>query len=57
VTYSPSMIAAGMHTAVGVLRHGKRKQVMEFMPRHILIDVEMITPENAGEYYFADAVY
>jgi ribose transport system substrate-binding protein len=57
VTYSPSMIAAGIHTAVGVLRDGKKDQVMEFMPRHLLIDVEMITPENASQYYFPDAVY
>ncbi|MBX3409531.1 MAG: ABC transporter substrate-binding protein [Phycisphaeraceae bacterium] len=57
ITYSPSMIAAGIHTAYSVLRDGKRKQVMEFMPRHILIDVELITPENAKDYYFPDAVY
>jgi ribose transport system substrate-binding protein len=57
VTYSPSMIAAGMHTAASVLVGGKKDQVMEFMPRHILIDVELITPENASQYYFADAVY
>lgn len=57
VTYSPSMIAAGVHTAVSVLRDGKRKQIMEFMPRHLMIDVELITPENASRYYFPDSVY
>jgi ribose transport system substrate-binding protein len=57
VTYSPSMIAAGIHTAVSVLRDGKKEQVMEFMPRHLLIDVELITPENAKAFYFPDAVY
>jgi ribose transport system substrate-binding protein len=57
VTYSPSMIAAGIHTAVSVLRDGKKEQIMEFMPRHLMIDVEMITPENAHQYYFKDAVY
>jgi ribose transport system substrate-binding protein len=57
VTYSPSMIATGIHTAVSVLRDGKKDQIMEFMPRHLLIDVELITPENANQYYFKDAVY
>jgi ribose transport system substrate-binding protein len=57
LTYSPSMIAAGMHMAVSVLRDGKRKQVMEFMPRHLMIDVELITPENAQRYYFPDSIY
>jgi ribose transport system substrate-binding protein len=57
ITYPPSMIAAGIHVAVGVLRDGKRAQVLEFMPRHLMIDVELITPENAKAYYFPDSVY
>jgi len=57
ITYSPSMIAAGIHTAYSVLRDGKKDQVMQFMPRHLMIDVELITPENAKNYYFPDAVY
>ncbi|MBX3357168.1 MAG: ABC transporter substrate-binding protein [Phycisphaeraceae bacterium] len=57
ITYSPSMIAAGIHTAVSVLRDGNREKVMQFMPRHLMIDVELITPENAAQYYFPDAVY
>lgn len=57
ITYSPSMIAAGMHTAVAVLRDGKKDKVMEFMPRHLLIDVELITPENAKLYYFPESIY
>jgi ribose transport system substrate-binding protein len=57
ITYSPSMIAAGIHTAVSVLRDGKKDKVMEFMPRHLLIDVELITPENARRFYFPEAVY
>jgi ribose transport system substrate-binding protein len=57
VTYPPSMIAAGLHTAVSVLREGNREKVMEFMPRHMMIDVEMITPENAKAYYFPESVY
>lgn len=57
ITYSPSMIAAGIHTAYSVLRDGHRAKIMEFMPRHMLIDVELITPENAKDYYFPEAVY
>ena len=57
VTYPPSMIAAGIQTAVGVLRDGKKDRVMEFMPRHVLIDIEMVTPENAKKFYFPDSVY
>lgn len=57
ITYPPSMIAAGIHQAAAVLRDGHRKEVMEFMPRHLMMDVELITPENAKEFYFADSVY
>lgn len=57
ITYSPSMIATGIHTCYSILRDGKKDQVMQFMPRHLMIDVEIITPENAKNYYFPDAVY
>lgn len=57
ITYPPSMIAAGIHMAASVMRDGKREKVLEFMPRHLMIDVELITPENARQYYFADSVY
>jgi ribose transport system substrate-binding protein len=57
ITYSPSMIATGIQLAHSTLRDGKKTQVMEFMPRHLMIDVELITAENAKNYYFPDAVY
>jgi ribose transport system substrate-binding protein len=57
ITYSPSMIATGIHLSVSALRDGKRKEISEFMPKHIMIDVELITPENAKNYYFPSAVY
>lgn len=57
ITYPPSMIATGIQLAVGVLRDGQREKIMQFMPRHLLIDVELITPENASRYFFADSVY
>jgi ribose transport system substrate-binding protein len=57
MTYPPSMIAAGIHTAVSNLRDDKRKQISEFMPKHIMLDVELITPDNAKDYYFPNSVY
>lgn len=57
ITYPPSMIAAGIHMAAGALRDGKRKPVSQFLPKHLLLDVQVITPENAKEYYFPDSVY
>lgn len=57
ITYPPSMIAAGIHTAHSVLTSTDPKKVMEFMPRHIMLDVELITRENAKDYYFPDSVY
>ena len=32
-------------------------EVMQFMPHHLVMDVELITPENAKQYYFPDSVY
>lgn len=57
ITYPPSMIATGIHLAVGSLRDGNEKKVAQFMPKHLMIDVELITPENAKEYYFPESVY
>jgi ribose transport system substrate-binding protein len=57
ITYPPSMIAVGMHEAANMLQGGKLAKVKQFMPRHIKIDVELITPENAKDYYFPDSVF
>ncbi|MBL9121528.1 MAG: ABC transporter substrate-binding protein [Phycisphaerae bacterium] len=57
ITYPPSMIATGVQLAVGVLRDGKRAEVLRFMPRHLMIDVDLITPANAKSYYFPESVY
>jgi ribose transport system substrate-binding protein len=56
ITYSPSMIAVGMHQAASILLAG-RENTMKFMPRNIKLDVELITPENAADFYFPDAAY
>jgi ribose transport system substrate-binding protein len=57
ITYPPSMIAVGIHMCVSNLRDGKRAAVGEFMPKHIMLDVELITPANAKDYYFPDSVF
>jgi ribose transport system substrate-binding protein len=57
ITYPPSMIATGIHMAASVMQGGRRAEVMQFMPRHLLIDVELITPENARQFYFPESVY
>jgi ribose transport system substrate-binding protein len=57
ITYPPSMIAEGIHLAASTLRDGHGKQVSEFVPRHMMIDVDLVTPDNAQQYYFADSAY
>jgi ribose transport system substrate-binding protein len=57
MTYPPSMVAAGIHTAVSILRDGKQSEISKFFPRHLMIDVELITPENAKDFYFPESVY
>jgi len=56
ITYPPSMIAVGVQMAASILESGREK-ALQFMPRHLMIDVELITPENAKDYYFPDSVY
>ena len=57
ITYPPSMIAAGIQLAASTLRDNHRKAEAQFLPKHLLIDVELITPENAKDYYFPQSVY
>lgn len=57
ITYPPSMIAAGMHLAVSALQGGKLTEVKQFLPRHIKIDVDLVEPANAAQYYFPNSVY
>lgn len=57
ITYPPSMIAAGIHLAYSVLRDGRQKAIAQFMPRHLMLDVDLVTPENAKDFYFPESVY
>lgn len=56
ITYPPAMIAVGIQTAAGILRAGK-EEALQYMPKHLMIDVELITPENAKDYYFPDSIF
>lgn len=56
ITYPPSMIAVGIQTAAGMLRAGK-DNTKKYMPKHLVLDVDLITPDNAKDYYFPDSVY
>ncbi len=57
ITYPPSMIATGIHLAVANLRDGQLDRIRPFMPRHVKIDVELIEPSNAANYYFPDSPF
>jgi ribose transport system substrate-binding protein len=57
ITYPPSMIAIGIHEAVSILRDGKKEEILKFMPRHLVMDVEVVTPENARQFYFPESIY
>ena len=56
ITYPPSMIGFGIQTAAGILHAGKN-EAKKYMPRHVMIDVELVTPENAKDFYFPDSIY
>jgi len=57
ITYPPSMIATGMELASTVLVGGQRAAKMKYMPRHIVIDVDLVLPANAKDYYFPESIY
>lgn len=57
ITYPPSMIATGMTIAVASLQDGNVAKKKQYLPKHLMMDVEVITPENAKDFYFPDSVY
>lgn len=57
VTYPPSMIATGIHLAVASLQNANREKIREFLPKHLVIDCEVVTPKNARDYHFPDCPY
>ena len=39
-----------------LLRAGK-DEAKKYMPKHMKLDVELVTPENAKDFYFPDSIY
>jgi len=56
ITYPPSMIAVGIQQAVAILTAGREKS-LQFTPRNQIMEIELITPENAKRFYFPDSIY
>lgn len=52
VTYPPQMIAVGMEKALEALRNNRT-----FAEKEIVVPSEIVTPENAANYYFPDSLY
>ncbi|MCL1857302.1 MAG: ABC transporter substrate-binding protein [Kiritimatiellaeota bacterium] len=51
VTYPPAMIAKGIEVAVKALRD------KESFPARIIVPSELVTPDNAKDYYYPDSVF
>lgn len=56
ITYPPSMIGFGMNTAASILRAGK-ENALKYTPKHVKLDIDLITPDNAKDYYFPDSTF
>ncbi|MBQ9772640.1 MAG: substrate-binding domain-containing protein [Lentisphaeria bacterium] len=54
VTYPPNMVAVGMDLALKGLRAGKKTAPGD---KEVIIPSEVVTPQNAKNFYFPDSVY
>lgn len=54
VTYPPNMVAVGMNLALKGLRAGKKTDPKD---KEVIIPSEVITAENAKDFYYPDSVY
>ncbi len=54
ITYSPSMIGDGMKAMVAAMKAKKDGKPFE---KTITLPVDLIEPDNAKKYYFADSIY
>ena len=54
VTYPPNMVAVGMDLALKGLRAGKQTAPED---KEVIIPSEVVTPQNAKNFYFPDSVY
>lgn len=56
VTYSPSMIASGIALAVAGVK-GEMVGNLYHKPTRVILGAELVTKDNAKEYYFPEAAY
>ncbi len=58
VTYPPSMVASGISLAVMGLRNQPLTGFYQHqIPARIILSAELVTPENAAQYYVPESVY
>lgn len=58
VTYPPSMVATGISCAVMALRGDALNGFYQHqIPSKIILAAELVTPENAADYYVADSIF
>ncbi len=56
ITYPPSIIGFGIQTAAGMLKRDK-EQAKKYTPRHLVMDIDQVTPSNAKDFYFPSSIY
>lgn len=56
VTYSPSMVASGIALAVAGVK-GETMGNLYHAPSRVILGAELITADNANDYYFPDAAF
>jgi len=58
VTYPPNMIATGVSAAVMSLRHIQLNGFYQFaFPSKVILAAELVTPENAADYYEPESIF
>jgi len=58
VTYPPNMIATGVSAAVMSLRNIQLNGFYQFaFPSQVILAAELVTPENAADYYEPDSIF
>jgi ribose transport system substrate-binding protein len=57
ITYPPSMIADGIKAAVETLSTTKKEDLKTFKHQDKIIEIKLIEPANAKDFYFKDSAY
>jgi ribose transport system substrate-binding protein len=55
ITYPPGMIKTGIERAIADLKAGKKGGAAP--QEKVVIDIDLITKENAKDFYFPDSIY